>query len=291
MTVTVTPPVVERGPAPPVALQARRGSKVLAWAIMVGGLLYFFVPLVAVGMRSFEAVKDTFSFEAYRRILTDPQFLDTFGLSVVNAVATIVLSLLVIVPTAYWVTLKVPRLRSLVEFITLLPFVIPAVVLVFGLLRMYSRPPLALMGSASATRVVLICAYASLSFPYMYRSVDNGLRSINVRTLTEAAQSLGASWPTIIFRVIFPNLRVALLSGALLTFAIVIGELTVALYLGQHTFGPYFADLVRNKVSEPAALSVLSFGMTWGALGIISYLTRRKPGRRRAAKRRIGAPQ
>lgn len=290
MTVAVAPPVIEAGPAPESALRAGRGSKMLAWAIMVAGLLYFFVPLFAVGLRSFEAVKDTFSFEAYRRILTDPNFVKTFSLSVVNAVLTIVLSLLVIVPTAYWVTLKVPKLRSVIEFITLLPFVIPAVVLVFGLLRIYGRPPVDLM-STGFSRVLLICAYAALSFPYVYRSVDNGLRAINVRTLTEAAQSLGAKWPTIVFRVIFPNLRVALLSGALLTFAIVIGELTVALYLAQETFGPYFANLVRNKVSEPAALTVLSFGLTWGAMGIISYLTRRQPGARRAAKRKIGAPQ
>lgn len=289
MTVVVPPVQVDStaldaGPAPIAELRAGRGSKILAWLVVFGGILYFFTPLVATGLRSFEAIRDTFSFEAYRRILTDPQFVQTFSESVVNAIATIILSLLVIVPTAYWVTLRVPRLRSLIEFITLLPFVIPAVVLVFGLIRMYSRPPIALMSTPGATRVILICAYTALSFPYMYRSVDNGLRSINVRTLTEAAQSLGAKWPTIVFRVIFPNLRVALLSGALLTFAIVIGELTVALYLGQHTFGPYMADLVRNKVSEPAALTVLSFGLTWGAMGIISYLTRRQPGSRRKAK-------
>ena len=62
----------------------------------------------------------------------------------------------------------------------------------------------------------------------MYRAVDTGLRSIDVRTLTEAAQSLGADWFTILWRVIFPNLRVALLSGAFLTLAIVIGEYTIA---------------------------------------------------------------
>ena len=101
--------------------------------------------------------------------------------------------------------------------------------------------------------MILICAYAALSFPYMYRSVDNGLRAMDVRTLTEAAQSLGASWATILRKVIFPNLRVALLSGALLTFAIVIGELTVALFLAQQTFGPYMAELTRSKVYEPSA--------------------------------------
>lgn len=288
MTVTATPVAIEAPASPEPAVRAGGGTRVFAWLIVLGGLLYFFTPLIATGERAFRAIGRTFSFEAFRRILTDPEFLRTFGLSVVNALATIVVSLLVIVPTAYWVTLKMPKLRSVIEFITLLPFVIPAVVLVFGLIRMYSRPPLAIMSSTQATRVVLICAYAALSFPYMYRSVDNGLRSINVRTLTEAAQSLGASWGTILWRVIFPNLRVALLSGALLTFAIVIGELTVALYLGQHTFGPYMANLVRNFVAEPAALTILSFGLTWGAMGVISYLTRRKPGTRKS-RRAVGA--
>jgi len=285
VTVTAPPVVIETPPAIATPVRAGAGSKVLAWVIMLAGVLYFFAPLVATGERAFRAIGRTFSFEAFRRVITDPEFLRTFGESVINAVATIVVSLLVIVPTAYWVTLKVPKLRSIIEFITLLPFVIPAVVLVFGLIRMYSRPPLAILGSYGSTRIILICAYAALSFPYMYRSVDNGLRAINVRTLTEAAQSLGATWPTIVWRVIFPNLRVALLSGALLTFAIVIGELTVALYLGQHTFGPFMSNLVRNFVAEPAALTILSFAMTWGAMGFISYLTRRQPGKRRMRRR------
>lgn len=284
MTVTAPPAALETPVAVVTPARAGTGSKVLAWLIMIGALLYFFTPLVATGEVAFRAIGDAFSLEAFRRAFADPEFLRTFGESVINAVAAIVVSLLVIVPTAYWVTLKVPRLRPVIEFITLLPFVIPAVVLVFGLIRMYSRPPLAILGSYGSTRIVMICAYAALSFPYMYRSVDNGLRAINVLTLTEAAQSLGASWPTIVWRVIFPNLRIALLSGALLTFAIVMGELTVALFLGQHTFGPFLANYVRNFVAEPAALTVLAFAMTWGALGLISYLTRRQPGRRRVKR-------
>ena len=116
--------------------------------------------------------------------------------------------------------------------------------------------------------------YVALSFPYMFRAIDNGLRAIDVRTLTEAAQSLGASWPTILSQVIFPNLRVALLSGALLTFAIVIGELTVALYMAQHTLGPYMANLTRSKVYEPSAMAIVAFAITWAAMGIIDFLAR-----------------
>jgi putative spermidine/putrescine transport system permease protein len=101
---------------------------------------------------------------------------------------------------------------------------------------------------------------------------------MDVRGLTEAAQSLGASWPTILFRIIFPNLRVALLSGALLTFAIVIGELTIALYMAQHTLGPYMANLTRSKVYEPAAMAIVAFAITWAALGIIQLVGRGQQG-------------
>jgi putative spermidine/putrescine transport system permease protein len=107
----------------------------------------------------------------------------------------------------------------------------------------------------------------------MFRSVDNGLRAIDVRALTEAAQSLGANWSTILLQVIFPNLRTALLAGALLTFAIVIGELTIALYMAQHTLGPYMADLTRSKVYEPSAMAIVSFAITWAAMGIIQLVT------------------
>ena len=76
-----------------------------------------------------------------------------------------------------------------------------------------------------------------LSFPYMYRAVDTGLRSIDIQSLTEAAQSLGAGWLRILITVILPNLRVALLSGAFLTLAIVIGEFTIANFLARPAFG------------------------------------------------------
>ena len=65
-------------------------------------------------------------------MFNDPKFLESFRFSLVMAVVTIVASVLLIVPTAYWVELRLPRLRPVVEFITLLPFVVPAVVLAFG---------------------------------------------------------------------------------------------------------------------------------------------------------------
>ena len=242
--------------------------------IYVIGALYFLIPLAATFYWSLRAEKDTLGLEAYRRLFADTNFLPSFSESIVNAVAAIVISLLIIVPTAYWVTLRLPKLRPVVEFITLLPFVIPAVVLALALIRLYSRPPLLLTSTYESSRILLVCVYAALSFPYMFRAVDNGLRAMDVRALTEAALSLGAGWPTILFRVIFPNLRVALLSGALLTFAIVIGELTIALFMAQQTLGPYMANLTRSKVYEPSAMAIVSFAITWAAMGLIQLIGR-----------------
>ena len=247
-----------------------------SWLIYLATALYFLLPLATTFYWSLRAEKGKLGLEAYRRLFADSNFLPSFSESMVNAVAAIFISLLIIVPTAYWVTLRLPKLRPIIEFITLLPFVIPAVVLVFGLIRLYSRPPFLWTATYDSSRVLLVCVYAALSFPYMFRSVDNGLRAMDVRSLTEAAQSLGANWPTILLQVIFPNLRVALLSGALLTFAIVIGELTIALFMAQHTLGPYMANLTRSKVYEPAAMTIVAFAITWLAMGMIAYISRER---------------
>ena len=265
-----TAPASTTGTVKSPVTRKRLGS----WLIFLVVSLYFLIPLGATFYWSLRGQKDVLGFEAYRKLFADTSFLPAFSESIINAVATILLSLLIVVPTAYWVTLRLPRLRPIVEFITLLPFVIPAIVLVFGIIRLYSRPPLLLTATYDSSRVLLICVYVALSFPYMFRAVDNGLRAIDVRTLTEAAQSLGANWATILLKVIFPNLRVALLSGALLTFAIVIGELTVALYMAQHTLGPYMANLTRSKVYEPSAMAIVAFAITWAAMGIIDFVGR-----------------
>lgn len=247
------------------------------------GILYFFMPLYATLDFSLRMERDTIGFKAYQSAFADGRFLETFRTSNILAVATIIASVILIVPTAYWIRLRVPEARRIVEFITLLPFVIPAIILVFGMIRVYSSPfkiPFtdivlvdALTTFEIGTDILMVAGYMVLALPYMYRSVDTGMRTVDVRTLTEAAQSLGANWLTIMWRVILPNLKSALLSGALLTFAIVVGEVVLASFLGVDTFGPYLFLLGQHRAYEPAALSFIAFLLTWGAMGIIQIVT------------------
>ncbi|NLH83242.1 MAG: ABC transporter permease [Phyllobacteriaceae bacterium] len=241
-----------------------------SWLSVAIGSLYFLLPLVATFEFSLRMKRGVYSFEAYKIVLGDPHFQASFLYSVILALATIVVGAVIVVPTAYWVRLKLPKLRPLVEFVTLLPLVVPAIVIVFGHLRMYnSQSWLPLTDSNFGTDVLITFGYVTLALPYMYRSVDTALGAIDVRTLTEAAESLGASRAATLLRVIFPNIRAGLLSGAFLTFAIVIGEFTFASLLNRPAFGPYLQLVGANRAYEPAALAIIAFVVTWASLGLI----------------------
>ncbi len=248
----------------------KKRGRIWAWIIMIIGVLYFFLPLVATFVFSLKAKLGVYSFQAYINIFDNPTFVYNFMASVLWAVLTIIVGILIMVPTAFVIRLRVPQARTPVEFVTLLPFVIPPIVYVFGLLRTYNQLPFGIFQSP----VILIAAYTVISMPYMYRSVDIGLRSIDVNTLTEAAQSLGAGWSTILFRVILPNIRTAILSGAFLSFAIVVGELVLATYMSKPAFAPYMAYEIQQKAFEPAAMAIISFALTWIAMGIIMVVGR-----------------
>lgn len=253
-------------------------KRLFAWVTAIAGALFFFLPLIGTFEFSLRARRGVYSFDAYRSVLSDPQFQETFLYSIAMALATIVVGVLIVTPTVFWVRLKLPKLRPWIEFVTLLPLVIPPIVIVFGYIRLYNTSSLLpLTGSAAGTNLLLMFGYVTLALPYMYRAIDTGLRTIDIRTLTEAAQSLGAGWITILGRLILPNVLVAVLSGAFLTFAIVIGEYVLAALLNRPAFGPYMVWMGSNRAYEPAALAVIAFAITWGCLGLIQLVARLAP--------------
>jgi len=245
---------------------------IFLWLVCILALVYFFLPLFATFDFSLRMIKDRLSFESYRAVFNDSEFYTNFGYSLLWSSTTILISLFLFTWTAYWMHLRLPNWRPYIEFVTLLPFVVPAVVLIFGLIRLYSK--VGLLGNPT----LLISSYVVLAMPYMFRSVDAGLRAIDVKTLTEAAQCLGAGRGEILFHVIFPNLRASLLNGIFLTFAIVIGEYTIASLLSWPSFGVYIRYAVAMKAYEPAALSLISFFLTWVIMMIVQFVGRGAPG-------------
>jgi putative spermidine/putrescine transport system permease protein len=242
------------------------------WPILA--MTYFFVPLYGTLDFSLRMKKGVISLLAYQTVLADPQFIESFQYSVVMGIVSVTLSILLFVPTVYWIYLKVPKARPFVEIVSILPFIIPTIVFVFGLIRTFSRPPFLLTLTPFKTDILMAAGYIILSMPYMFRAIDVGMRSIDVKTLTEAGQSLGANWLQILFTIIIPNLRIAILSGALIAFATVLGEMILGDFLVRPAFGAYLVLVGRSKAYEPAALSIISYALTWIMLGAIQVFAK-----------------
>jgi putative spermidine/putrescine transport system permease protein len=243
--------------------------------------VYFIVPLYATldfSLKENKAGVPCCTLSNYGWVLHNGDFWHTIKISFLLALETIVISLVLFVPTMYLVHLKLPRLRPVIAFMALIPFVVPPIVMVVGLLRTFKGTPHWFYAEPWG---FLATAYVILAFPYMFFSLDAGFRSIDVHTLTEASQSLGARWTTTLFRVILPNIRAAALAASFLTLAIVMGEFTIANLAAFHTF-PIFIQYVNESQGFPAgALTLLSFLITWAAM-LSLLLVGRKRGARGA---------
>lgn len=242
------------------------------WAIvaLLFGALYFLIPLAAVFLFSLKGKKGVLGFTAYLRVFEDPQFLRSFLFSFQLALGVIVFGILLVLPAAIAVRLRFPRLKPVMETICNLPFTVPAIVLAFGLVKLYGKPPLALASSP----LLLAAGTLAICLPYLYRSLDAGLGALDLKALTEAAASLGASGTRTLLEVILPNLKTALVGAASLVFAVTLGELTLAVMLAWPAFGPYMAQVGRDLAYEPAALAVMSFLLTWASVALFHAASR-----------------
>ena len=261
-------------------MRSRRFIAPSAALWLLAAALYFFLPLLATLLFSLKsnATGKCCTLASYSWVVHNGDFWHTIKISFLLALETIVISLLLFVPTIYWVHLKVPRLRPVIAFLALIPFVVPPIVMVVGLLNLYRGAPSWFYAQPWG---FLVAAYVILAFPYMFFSLDAGFRSIDVHTLTEASQSLGARWTTTLFKVILPNIRAAALAASFLTLAIVMGEFTIANLAAFHTF-PIFLQYVNESQGFPAgALTLLSFLITWAAM-LSLLLVGRKRGARGA---------
>jgi putative spermidine/putrescine transport system permease protein len=97
----------------------RRAFPLWSWLWFILGALYFILPLYATLDFSLRMERDTIGLKAYASAFADPEFARTFGYSVLLAIVTILVSILLVVPTAYWIRLRLPEARRIVEFILL----------------------------------------------------------------------------------------------------------------------------------------------------------------------------
>jgi putative spermidine/putrescine transport system permease protein len=263
-------------------VRRRRRLNVFRYVVFTVFGLFFAIPLLAMGRFSLEGAKlGTWSLTAWREIGSYqgsgiPPLISAIELTLELAVITCVVTMVLLVPTMIWVRLRVQWLARTMEFLCLLPLTIPAIVLVVGLGPIYNK-----IQHFELSTLMLFWIYVILALPYAYRALSAGLSAVDVTTLSEAARSLGASWFTVIFRVIVPNMRQAILNALLLTWALVLGEYTIAYLLLYSNLQVELYSISRNTPNAGVLFSTSFAALLFAfvLLLILSFVGRRRRGR------------
>ena len=260
----------------PQGMQRSRRRRLNAFRYVVFTLfgLFIVLPLLALARFSLEGSKlGTWSVAAWKQIVSYPGLASGVELTLELAVITSVATLVLLLPTMIWIKLRVQWISRTFEFLCLLPLTIPAIALVVGLGPVYNR-----IQHYSLSALQLFWVYVILALPYAYRALSSGLDALDAVTLAEAARSLGASWFTVMFRVIAPNMRQAILNAVLLTGALVLGEFTIAYLLLFNTLQPTLYSISRNTPNAGVVFStsLASLLFAFALLIIVSYAGRRR---------------
>jgi putative spermidine/putrescine transport system permease protein len=277
-----TPAAASAGRPGGMQVRRRRRLNVFRYIVFTVFGLFFLVPLLAMARFSLEGAKlGTWSLTAWRQIASFqnsgiPPLISSIEITLELALITCVIVLVLLVPTMIWIRLRVQWLARTMEILCLLPLTIPAIVLVVGLGPIYNK-----IQHYSVSSLMLFWIYVILALPYAYRALAAGLSAIDVTTLSEAARSLGASWFTVIVRVIAPNMRQSILNAVLLTWSLVLGEFTIAYLLLYTNLQVELYSISRNTPNAGVLFST-SFAallFAFALLMILSYVGRRRRGR------------
>jgi putative spermidine/putrescine transport system permease protein len=247
-----------------LTVYARQSMLLLALVI---GVLFFLLPIYASTVFALQDVDGNYSLDPIGRAFQNEEITKSLLLTLRISVFTVILTLLVLIPTVAWLHIVVPSARKFVEFLSLLPLVIPPIVQGVGFL--YSMP-----NFLKSTPYALVFAYMILALPFTYRALDASFSTIDVRTLYEASLTLGAKWRTLIFRILIPNVRTGIFAATFLILALVLGEFAYASLLLWDTFPTVLAVAGMADASAAVALSVLSLLGVWLALNVINLLNK-----------------
>lgn len=250
----------------PPAAGNRRIGQITRIVLIAAVVLYLVLPLISTVLFSLATawsktvLPEGYTLNAYRESFADPQIIRGIQRSLTATVGTLLVGLALVVPALLYVHLRAPQMKRWLEFLSIIPWALPGVVLALAVIRTYISP-------YNVSRpAVLVLTYTLVSLPFMFRAIDAALSAVDLKTLVEAAQTLGAGWIDITRRVILPNIASGMLSAALLVAALASGEYVIARLLGGtgwKTFALYQAEAQFTDGRVAAALAVLGFGFTW----------------------------
>lgn len=290
--IPIAEPELGGPPTAPVTISAsgpgrrRRLGRLVPNLVLIASAIFFVLPLLSLArfalqnvptvLLGWDTLFDKWSLSGVTAVFDEPQFWVSLRLSLKLAFGTVFLTLFLLLPTAIWVHLRVPKARSFVEFVTVLPYMVPAIALVAGIVVIKPQARWFLNSDLS-----LIPFYVVLALPFTYRSFDAGLKAIDLRTLVDASRSLGAGWVSTVFRVIVPNMRTSIIYASFLTAAVVMGEYTLADTLLIESLPPFQQKFVGREPQAGYGLNLLALVATTSLFVMVTLLTRKRDPKRK----------
>lgn len=167
---------------------------------------------------------DGFTGKWFAALVTDSRFIASLERSLAIGVISLILSMVIVIPSIIIAAYYFPKILKVIEFLSLIPFMVPAVVLAVGLLKVYSGLNFNILG----VPVIIIGAYFSVAFPFLYRGIKNSLDALHLKSLVETVNILGGTNFQAFRYVILPNLKKGIMSSGILSLAILLGEFMYA---------------------------------------------------------------
>lgn len=180
------------------------------------------------------ALPDGYTLAWWLNTFSEPRVVSALLRSGWLAAVTVVVVAVVVLPALYWGHIRNPRIRTVMQLCALLPFALPFVVLAYGIKRLAGASEFTQPWESSPLLVVF--GHVALAFPFFLWPVDGAMSAAGVRQLSEAAETSGASPLSTLFRVVIPNIRTGILTGAILTFATSFGEYSIARVITGSSF-------------------------------------------------------
>lgn len=260
----------------PIEPTRLRGWKALGvYAYVYGFLVLALAPLAVVVISSFRNTLygqfvDGFSFRNYLTAQRDivRYVTNTFSIGLTALALLVVIAVLV----SYLTVRRKGVVTAALDTMTMVPYVVPGLIIGIALITAFSQPPLVLTG----TFAVMVLALAIRRLPYSVRSTTALMYQFSP-SIEEAAVSLGASKFRTLVRVIVPALLPGIVSGAVLSWVTIITELSTTLFLyntsTQTLSLGIYAQVIRGQLGTAAALSTILLILTMASLFLLMRLT------------------
>lgn len=264
-------------------MKVQRANKWRPQLVITLIAIFLLAPIVATFFYSISTVwvktilPNGLTFKWYGVLTADPNFIPSVIRSLLLAIAVVIVTMVAFLPVIFYANVYNPKLKEKLRYLSILPYSIPGIVLVTGLVQLY--------GNVAVPKIIiLILTISAICLPAFYQSLNNAFMGDDFRGMFEQAQLLGDSKVGAFIRVVLPNIRAGLIVGLLLTFAAAFTEyvITNIFLTGQYqTLKIYMYRLMNTNGNAASVLTIIFFLF----LGVIALILIKLVSNQKRAKK------